>query len=116
MADTVDSILAENLIAIGKGTGSREVEPAAVEFWRATYRKSIAEALAKKAKWKDDRRKVLPMAIKVGRTARRLAAKKITKTVAQKASKIIGAECDERGRGRASNGLGLLGRYCKPTP
>jgi hypothetical protein len=88
MADTIDSILAETAVALGRGIGSKEILPAAVEFWRSTYRKSIGDALANGAKFKDDRRAVLLMSIKLGRTARRLAGKKITKADAKKATKI----------------------------
>jgi len=104
MADTVDSILAEAFIAIGRGIGSKDVLPAAVEFWRVTYRRSIGDALANKAVWRDDRDAVLLMAIKLGRTARGLAKKRITLAHAKKAAKIISQDptCGAGG-----------GRYCR---
>lgn len=103
MPDTVDSILAETAIALGRGIGSKDVVPAAVEFWRVTYEKSIGDALANKAVWKDDRRAVLLMSIKLGRTARRLAGDRITKANAKKATRIISKDptCGAGG-----------GRYC----
>jgi hypothetical protein len=104
MADTVDFILADTAIAVGRGVGSKEVVPAAVKFWRATYRKSITEAIKNGAVYKDDRRAVLLMSVKLGRTARRLAKKgKVTKAVAKKATKIISNDptCGAGG-----------GRYC----
>jgi len=89
---SVDSILAECAIAIGRGLGSKPASPAAVERWRVKYRQSIGDALSKGLKWSPSRRKaVLLMSIKLGRTARRLAAgkKQITVGAANKASKII---------------------------
>jgi hypothetical protein len=91
MADLVDFILTDMGIGAGKGIGSKEILPAAVKFWSTTYRKSVKEAIKNGAVYKKkDRRAVLLMSVKLGRTARKLAKKgKITKAVAKKASKII---------------------------
>lgn len=88
---TVDSILAECAIAIGRGIGSKPVAPEAVERWRVKYYKSIGDALFNHAKWSKDRKGVLLMSIKLGRTAKQLASGKpfITLGIANKASKII---------------------------
>jgi hypothetical protein len=89
VADTVNSILAECAIAIGRGIGSKPIQPKAVAFWRVKYEKSIGDALNNGAVWKKDRKGVLLMSIKLGRTARRLAGAKIGVANAKKASKII---------------------------
>lgn len=104
MANKVDFILADTGIAVGKGVGNKEIAPAAVEFWRLTYKKSIKEAIKNGAVYKEDRRAVLLMSVKLGRTARKLAKKgRITKAIAKKASKIIANDptCGAGG-----------GRYC----
>lgn len=104
MAFTVDQILADTGIALGKGIGNKAVALAAVEFWRLMYKKTIQEALDNGADYRKDRAAVLLMATKLGRVARRLAGSgQITKTVAQKASKIIANDptCGAGG-----------GRYC----
>jgi hypothetical protein len=101
---TVDLILADMGIALGHGIGNKEVVLAAVEFWELLYRQSVQEALNQGADYRKDRKLVLKMATKLGKTARRLAGSgKITKTVAKKASKIIAndPECPAGG-----------GRYC----
>jgi len=88
---TVDSILAECAIAIGRGIGSKPATAAAVESWRVRYHESIASALLNGAKWSRDRKGVLLMSVKLGRTARELAGAEpaITVGVANKAAKII---------------------------
>jgi hypothetical protein len=88
---SVDSILAECAIAIGRGTGSKPASAAAVERWRVKYRQSIGDALTQGLKWSRHRKGVLLMSIKLGRTARRLASGKpqITVGAANKASRII---------------------------
>lgn len=104
MAFTVDQILADTGIALGKGIGNKPVVFGAVEFWRLMYKKTIQEALDNGADYAADRDAVLHMATKLGRTARRLAgAGSITKAVAKKASKIIANDptCGAGG-----------GRYC----
>ena len=89
MADTVNSILAECAIALGRGIGSKPIAPDAVAFWRVKYEVSIGDALHNGAVWKNDREAVLLMSIKLGRKARQLAAKKVGVANAKKASKII---------------------------
>lgn len=104
---SVDSILAECAIAIGRGIGSKPVSPAAVEFWRVKYRKSIGDALVNGAKWSRDRKGVLLMSVKLGRTARRLASGKptITMGIAKRASTIIAND---------PTCTAGSGRYCPP--
>jgi hypothetical protein len=104
---TVDSILAECAVAIGRGTGSKPATPAAVECWRVKYNKSIGEALLNGAKWSRDRKGVTLMSVKLGRTARQLASGKPTITVgiAKKASKIIAND---------TTCTAGSGRYCPP--
>jgi hypothetical protein len=104
---TVDSILAECAIAIGRGIGSKPATPAAVERWRVKYKKSIGDALVNGAKWSRDRKGVLLMSVKLGRTARDLAgaAPAITVGTANKASKIIAND---------PTCMAGSGRYCPP--
>ena len=100
----VAAILIECALAVGRGVGSKEVLPAASEFWRLRYEQSIANALFNGGNWSTDRRAVLLMSLKLGRKARSLAgAGKITKTVAKKAAVIIAQDptCGAGG-----------GRYC----
>jgi hypothetical protein len=104
---TVDSILAECAIAIGRGIGSKPTAPAAVERWRVKYRKSIGDALVNGANWPRDRKGVLLMSVKLGRTARQLARGKpqISVGIANKASKIIAND---------PTCTAGSGRYCPP--
>jgi hypothetical protein len=104
MVFTVDQILADTGIALGKGIGNKPVALAAVEFWRVMYKQTIQEALDNGADYKKDRKAVLLMATKLGRTAKKLAGTgTITKAIAKKASKIIAQDptCGAGG-----------GRYC----
>ena len=102
----IEAILVDCAIATGRGIGSKQVALKAAEFWAATYKTSILDALHNGGVWKDDRRAVLLMSLKLGREAKRQAGSKkvISLANAKKATRIIQADptCGAGG-----------GRYCR---
>jgi len=87
----LDEILIECAFHLGKGVADAEIDPEAFAAWMDDYRKSFGAALrAPGSYWQRDKRKVLPLALKLGKVAVALAAKDaITVDVALKASEII---------------------------
>lgn len=104
----IEAILVELAIVTGRALGTKKLAPGAADFWAATYKKSIANALHSGGVWSEDRTGVLKMALKLGRRAKLLAGKgkTVTKANAKKASKIISTDptCSAGG-----------GRYCPPS-
>jgi hypothetical protein len=75
---TVDSILAECEKQVRSGLGKKRMSRQAREFWEDEYRKSITAQLAKAgSNWLVDRKRVLPVAKKLGKVAAALATGQI---------------------------------------
>jgi len=103
----VNAILVECAIAVGSGLGDKAVPTSVGKFWATKYERSIKAALAHGGIWSRDRRGVLVMSKKLGRTARRLAAsdESVSLAVARRASALIARDPLCPGGG---------GKYCPP--
>jgi hypothetical protein len=86
---TVDSILEECAKKVKSGLGKKRMSRAAHDFWEAEYRVSIATQLGTPgADWLKDRKRVLPVAKKLGKVAAALSTKKIVLLWAAEAASV----------------------------
>jgi hypothetical protein len=69
---TVESILKECGKEVRKGLGKKRLSKAARAYWVAKYTASIGTAL-KGGNWESDRKRVLPVARKLGKVANALS-------------------------------------------
>jgi len=75
---TVESIMSECEKQVRSGLGKKRLSRQAREFWEDEYRKSIGAQLARPGSdWLVDRKRVLPVAKKLGKVAAALATGKI---------------------------------------
>lgn len=70
---TVDSILAECTKEVVKGLGRKRASKAAREYWTNESRASIHQKLKDGGIWVKDKKRVLPIARKMGKVAAALA-------------------------------------------
>ena len=74
-APTVESILAECEKQVKSGLGKKRLSKKAREFWTDEYTKSITKQLGTAgSNWLSDRKRVLPVAKKLGKVAAALAS------------------------------------------
>src|SRR4029453_183988 len=86
---TVDSILKECEKKVKSGLGKKRMTKAARDFWETEYRKSIATQLGTPgADWLKDRKRVLPVAKKLGKVAAALSSKKTVLLWAAEAASV----------------------------
>lgn len=86
---TVDSILKECEKKVKSGLGKKRMSRDARDFWETEYRVSIATQLGTPgADWLKDRKRVLPVAKKLGKVAAALATGKIVLKWAAEAASV----------------------------
>jgi hypothetical protein len=74
LARTLENIMVECAVAVGRGVGSTvEVSDAARKYWHARFRRTVKRALADRVSWKRGRKKALTVAVAMGANAAQLA-------------------------------------------
>ena len=111
-AEELNVMLVDAAIHVGKGIGANKVTLKASQFLAEHHRKSFVEAIKNRQdgskapleQWNSDRGRVLAVAVRLGREAKRLAGKKsVSESHAKRA-----AETAKVDRGCPGGG----GRYC----
>jgi hypothetical protein len=85
---TVESILKECEAKMKQGLGKKRLSADARAFWTATYTKSIKEQLNAGGNWNHDRKRVLPVAKKLGKVANALSTGNIVLKWAAEAAAV----------------------------
>lgn len=85
---TVDSILKECEGQVKSGLGRKRMSKQARQHWEVEYRASIAKALKGGGNWLSDRKRVLPVAKKLGKVAAALSTGKIVLLWAAEAASV----------------------------
>lgn len=101
-AKTLEAILIECSIAVGQGVGmSATVSTAARTYWVTTFKRTIKYGLSHGERWSAGRRKVIPLARKMGQLAVGFA-NPVTKTAAKMAADKVRADpsCPGGGAGK----------------
>lgn len=99
---TVESIKKECAEEVRKGLGRKRLTKAARDYWDGIYTKSIQDALNNGGDWSQDRKRVLPVARKLGKVANALTTKNLVmKWAAEAASVAVKADpgCPSVGAG-----------------
>jgi len=113
--EELNIMLVDAAIHVGRGIGTNKVKLNASKFLAEHHRKSFVEAIKNRPKakekpmkrWSLDRGKVLAVAVRLGREAKRLAGKKpVSLSHAKKAAKAATLDAGCPGGG---------GKYCPPA-
>ena len=104
---TVDSILAECTKEVVKGMGRKRASKAARDYWTTESRASIHQKLKDGGIWLKDKKRVLPVARKMGKVAAALATGNLVLLWAAEAA----AEAVQNDPGCPISGPGQ-GGYC----
>ena len=107
---TVASIIKECRAQVMKGLGKKRLSLAALKYWRDGYKVRVGEKLLKSpGEWEKDRRRVLPVAKKLGKVAAALSTGNIVLLWAAEAA-AIAVKSDPGCPAIGSGG------YCDPPP